>query len=412
MNSTRAGGTVWGTFRAAPLPVKTILAGVFVNSLGGFLNIFLVLYLTSKGYDTERAALALGVLGAGAVLGVLIGGALAERLGARNATVLGMGGTGVLIVSLLFVPRYPLLLAAVLLVGLLGRIARPAAATLLSDLTPGDSQIMIFAMSRFGLNLGAMTAPLLGFALFHLGNDTFDLLFWGEALAALSYATLAFIALPARPARAVRARTGPPGGYLEVLRDRRFTVYLVAMLLHTVVYVQYLSTLPLDIRASGMKIFWYTLAVSLNGFIVIAFELFLTRITQRWPARLTVGLAFALLGVGVAGYGLPLGPTVIVAGTLIWTLGEIIGGPTIFAYPALAAPARLKAHYIGSFQFVYGMGAALGPVVGGWLLVRLGHGVWPVLACGSLLATVLGVVAVRTPGRQPAPALVDAQSGS
>src|SRR5579859_7811199 len=103
--------TVWGTLRAAPLPVKTILAGIFINSLGGFLNIFLVLYLTAKGYGVERATLAAGVYGIGAIVGALIGGALASPLGARYATVLGMGGTGLAITSLLFVPSYWLMLA-------------------------------------------------------------------------------------------------------------------------------------------------------------------------------------------------------------------------------------------------------------------------------------------------------------
>ena len=108
------------------------------------------------------------------------------------------------------------------------------------------------------------------------------------------------------------------------------------------------------------------------------------------------------LGVGVAVYGLPLGPAVIIAGTLIWSLGEIIGGPSTFAYPGLAGPGHLKAHYIGSFQFMFGLGTAVGPVVGGWLFIRLGHGVWPVLALGSLIATTLAVLAVRKPPAAPA----------
>ena len=61
---------------------------------------------------------------------------LADRLGARNATVFSMSSSAVLIVSLLYLPNYPLLLAAVALVGLVSQIFRPASATLLSELTP------------------------------------------------------------------------------------------------------------------------------------------------------------------------------------------------------------------------------------------------------------------------------------
>jgi MFS family permease len=172
--------------------------------------------------------------------------------------------------------------------------------------------------------------------------------------------------------------------------------YLVAFLVHSAVYVQYLSTLPLNVRSAKVALIWYTLAISLNGFIVICFELLVTKVTQTWPMRLSIGLTLASLGVGVAVYGLPFGPAVIISGTLIWSLGEIIGGPAAFAYPAVIAP-RLKSHYISGFQFVFGLGSAIGPALGGWLFVRLGHGAWPVIALGSAVATVLALVSVHQP---------------
>lgn len=392
---------IWATFRESPTAVKAVLGGVFVNKIGGFLNIFLVLYMTSLGFSAAKSATALGAYGFGAVVGVLVGGALAERLGARNATIISMGGSAVLIASLLYLHYYALLVVAVGLVGLIAQIYRPASATLLSDLTPDSRQIMIFAMYRFGLNLGTTVAPLIGYLLYDLGHTHYTLLFWGEAAVALLYALIAVVALPRKAATVAEADTGAAattestGGYLAVLRDRRYVVYLLAMFFNSVVYIQYLSTLPLDVHNVGLKIFWYTLAVSLNGFVVIAFELPLTTVSQKWPTRLTVTVSFFLVGVGVAVYGLPLIPATIIIGTLIWTLAEIIGGPAVFAYPATAGPAKLKARYIGSFQFVFGLGSAVGPVIGAWLFIELHRAVWPVLAVGSVIAAILGFAGVR-----------------
>ncbi|MFL6145438.1 MAG: MFS transporter [Labedaea sp.] len=388
---------VLASFREAPLAAKTLLVGVLINRLSGFLNIFLVLFLTSRGYSTGQATLALGTYGGGAIVGVLAGGALAVRLGARNATVISMASTSVLLAALLYLPSYPLILVAVSLASLAAQIYRPASATLLSDLTPQRRQVMIFAMYRFGLNLGATVAPLLGLALYDLSNHTYTLVFWGEAVIAFGYAVLAWSALPARSSGAGTGTVGSTedsGGYRALLRDRRYTFYLIATFCHSAVYVQYLSTLPLDVQAGGLPILWYTLAVSMNGFIVIAFELPITRFTQTWPLRVTIGLALGLLAVGVAGYGLPLAPAVVLGGTLIWSLGEIIGGPSMFAYPGITAPPALKGHYIGAFQFMFGLGTAAGPVIGGWLFIHLGHHVWPVIAIGSVLATVLALAAV------------------
>ncbi|MEO9239479.1 MAG: MFS transporter, partial [Jatrophihabitantaceae bacterium] len=252
---------------------------------------------------------------------------------------------------------------------------------------------------RFGLNLGTTIAPLLGFALYYLDHRRYTLLFWVEASVALIYAALALFALPPKQRGSAEADAGTNkgGSYLEVLRDRRYTMYLAAAFFNTVVYVQYLSTLPLDIKAQGMALLWYTVAVALNGALVIAFELPLTKISQRWPLKISIGLAFALVGLGMASYGLPLGPAVVVLGTLIWTTGEVVGAPAVFAYPAMAGPAHLKGRYIASFQFMFAAGSAIGPVIGGALFTVLGHRVWPVLAVASAVALLLGLAAVRPP---------------
>ncbi|MBB5958142.1 MFS family permease [Saccharothrix tamanrassetensis] len=404
---------IWTTFVESPMAVKAVLGGVFVNKIGGFLNIFLVLFLTAKGYSAGQAATALGVYGVGSVIGVLVGGALADRLGARNSTVLSMAGSAGLIAALLYLPSYPLLIVATALVGAVGQVYRPASATLLSELTDDDRQVMIFAMYRFGLNLGTTAAPLIGFALYQWGGDSYHLLFWGEALVALAYAVLAHLALPSK-AEEKRIRAGgddeaapaSTGSYADVFRDRRYLAFLFVVFINGVVYVQYLSTLPLDVQKAGVPIFWYTFAVALNGAVVILFELVVTKKTQNMPAKVVVATCFVLLGLGVAAYGLPLGPAVIITGTLLWTLAEIIGGPVVFSYPGVVAPAHLRGRYIGSFQFVYGLGAAAGPIVGGFLFLQLGHAVWPVLGALSFVAAAVGFVATKdtkkeTPAAEP-----------
>lgn len=425
MNRNKPAGQrigIWSTFRQAPLAARTVLGGVFISRLAGFLNIFLVLYLVSKGYSNSKAVVALGAYGAGAVFGSLAGGSLSTRLGSRTTTVVSLAGASLVLVSVLYLPSYGLILGAVALAGLAAQVFRPASSALLSLLTPDDRQVMVFAIYRFGLNLGAMAAPLLGYGLYHLGGQSYTLLFWGEAIAALVYATLAWITLPSRAAEHAAHEQGVPdsqasaasaadgaqtagpagkparsadGGYRAVLRDRRYSLYLLAILIHSTVYVQYISTLPLDIHTAGVSVLWYTLAVALNGLVVIVLELPLTRLTQSWPARVPITTAVLALGIGVACYGLPLSAAVILGGTLIWSLGEIIGGPAMFAHAAIAAPAALKSRYLAGFQFMFGLGTAIGPILGGWLFTTIGHRVWPILAAGSGVAALCAFLAVR-----------------
>ncbi|GAA1987129.1 MFS transporter [Kitasatospora viridis] len=412
---TSQGPGAWVTFKESNPAVKAILAGVIVNRLGAFLTIFLVLYLVSKGYSTAEASLALGAYGAGGMVGVLIGGALATRLGARNSTVLSMASSAVLLATIVYVPSYPAIVAAVFLVSAVGLIYRPASAALLSELTPDSRQVMIFGIYRWGLNLGTMASPLLGYALFNLRHKSYTVLFWGEALVAVVYALIAWFLIPSKqqeaaaaaavkaagadpaadpePGAAAQAAPAEAGGYRTVLRDRRYLFFLIGMLFNTIVYVQYTSTLPLDVAKEHVSVLWYTLAVALNGFMVIAFELPLTKFTQKWPLRLTVVVAWALVGVGEMFYGFPLGGAVILIGTFIWSCAEIMAGPAIFSYPAIAGPGHLKPIYISSFQFTFNLGTAIGPIIGGELFLGLGRMVWPTLGLMAAAACVLGLFA-------------------
>lgn len=387
---------VAATLRDSPTAVKALLAGVFISRLAGFLNLFLVLFLLSRGYSAAGAATALGGYGIGAVLGVLVSGWLTDRLGARATTVIGMAGAGCMLAAILYLPGYGYILGASVLAGLAGQMVRPAASALLSELTPPGRQVMVFALYRFGLNLGATAAPLLGYGLYHLGGG-YGLLFWGEASASLIYAVLAFVLLPARAARVAAEPGGGAvrGGYPAMLRDRPYLLFITAVLVHSAVYTQYLSTLPLEVSETHLSVLWYTLAVALNGITVIVLELPATKYTQTWPRRVPIGLACALLACGVALYGLPLTPAVILTGTLVWSIGEVLGGPTLFAYPAVIAPAELKSRYLGGFYFAFGLGNAIGPALGERLLAGLGRGAWPALAAIEGLVLLAMLTAVR-----------------
>jgi predicted MFS family arabinose efflux permease len=203
--STDRGIGVWNTFAQSPLPVRAILLGIFVNRLGAFFQTFLVLFLTERGFSKFEAGFALTGYGVGSMIGVVIGGALADRLGPRLATLASMGGSAVMLLSVLYLRHYPALLVAVVLVGVIGQLYRPASATLLSELTAPERQVMIFAIYRWAMNLGTTAAPLVGALLISV---SYDLLFWAEAITAVCYGAIAAVAPTRRPISDRPAATG------------------------------------------------------------------------------------------------------------------------------------------------------------------------------------------------------------
>jgi MFS family permease len=327
---------------------------------------------------------------------------LADRLGPRLATLASMGGSAVMLLSVLYLRQYPALLVAVVLVGVIGQLYRPASATLLSELTARERQVMVFALYRWAMNLGTTAAPLIGALLISV---SYDLLFWAEAITAICYGAIAAVALPRRAPTPgggeAAAGQRPSGGYRAVLADRRFVLYLLAILVNAAVYIQYVSTLPLTMHDAGLATFWFSVVVALNGFIVISCELLVTKLTQRLPIKLVVGLGFALLGAGLSLYALPWGVAIFLIGTLVWTLAEIVGGPTMFAYPGMVAPDHLRGRYIGAMQLMFALGGALGPGLGVFLYDAIGRHVWWCCGLASLLALVLAVSGMHRPAVLP-----------
>jgi MFS family permease len=392
------------TWRQTSITSKALLFGVFVNRLGAFLQIFMVLFLTHRGFTAGQAGFALGVYGAGTVLGSFAGGWLSDRLSPRAATLISMLGSAALIVSILYLEVYPLILLAILLVSSVGQLNRPAAQAMLAELTKPGQLVMTMAMYRLAINLGTAVTPIVGVALVSV---SYDLLFWAEAFAAVVYSAIAWKFLPGRPApdeAADATAEEPKQGYRAVLADWRYDFYLAAVFLVTVVYCQYIAVLPLAIVDEGLSLWWYSLVVSANAIVVAVFEVPATKYVQTWPLRLTAIAGFGLVAVGYGVYAIALVPVLLIIGTLIWTTSEIIGAPTTFAYPGMVAPPHLRGRYSGAMLSVFGLGNAVGPAVGVWLWSRVGQTFWLWAGAVAILSAVCARIGMRRPEEQPRPA--------
>lgn len=412
---------IWITLRESPLPVRAMLLGVLVNELGGFLQTFLVLFLTERGFSEVQAGVALGCYGAGCFVGILVGGSFSDRLGPRTATFTSMAGFAGLLIAVLYLRDYPMLLAAVTLTGMAAKFYRPAAASMLSELTAPHRQVMIAAVYRLAVNVGTTAAPLLGTLLISV---SYQLLFWCDAVTAVLYGVIAIMTLPRQPVRAREpdAALRRAAGYRALLVDRRYLLFLMATFVNCVVYIQYVSTLPLAMKDAGLAMAWYSVAISLNGFVVITSELLVTKITQRLPVRLIVTAGFVLLALGQLMYAVPWGAVVFLGGTLVWTIAEITAGPTMFSYPGRIAPVGLRGRYIASMQIMFSLGAAVGPAVGVAVYRSVGSQLWVWCALASGLGLVLALLGMHEPDAahqvgaagdcQPLPGPAAAMTGS
>jgi MFS family permease len=402
---------VIATLRITPTPVRNLLAGVFINQLGAFVQTFLVLYLTFRGQSAGAAALCLAAYSVGAIFGTMLGGELTHRVGARRTIVTAMAVSGPTVAVIPWITHtgsVPALLIVVALAGLATQAYRPAAAVMISDLMPEEHQVMAFSMMRTALNAGAALAPLVAAGLILVN---WDLLYWFDGATALLYAAFAFVLLP-------RAAGAAPDGEAEIdaapkatgrevyallVRDRKFLCYLAAVFLGTIAYTQSTSALPLAIVSEHYPTELYSAVLTASSLFVILAQLKITAYVTRLPKTVAVGLGHVIDSVGLAVFILAAwwGGFFII-GVVLSVGGLMVAGPNMFAHPATFAP-QVKARYIATMQSVAGLASTIGPLFGVLTWRALGSPFWLLCALINAVAGVLAVLALRS-AAEPAPA--------
>lgn len=386
MNATKTDtpAGVLSVLRITPSSVRYLLGGVLINQLGAFIQTFLVLYLTVRGFSIGYAGIALTAYSVGAVSGTLLGGELTHRIGPR-ATIAGAMATSAVILG--FVPwlsdpaLFGLLLAAVAVAGLATQAYRPAAAVLLSDLMPEEHRVMAFSMMRTALNVGAALGPLIAAGLILVD---WNLLFWFDAVTALAYAVVALVLLPntSAPHEEMKLAEDKRSAYAVLIRDRKYLLFLTSVLLGSAIYVQYTVALPLKIISDGHPAALYSAVLAVASLTLILCELKITSYVMHRRPHVVGAVGQILMGLGLAGYGLVTGSSaLIILSTIVFVSGVMISGPTMFAHPA-KFPAAVKARYIGAHQATFGLGLALGPTLGVLAWGVLANGIW--LVCGVI----------------------------
>src|SRR5882724_136648 len=386
MNETQA--SLRENLRALPRGAWILFFGTFLNKFGTFVLPFLAIYMTRLGYTPAQAGLAIGAYGIGSLGASLLGGYLADRVGRRKTIVLSMFSVAFAMLGLSQARGLPMIVLFSSLAGLTGELYRPASSALLADLVPAGQRVTAFAAFRMAFNAGWAFGPATAGL---LAKKSFVWLFVGDAATSVLFGLVAWFALPAG-LRGTRAENS----ILETVRvlrtDRRFRQIVFAALVIGLVFVQAFSTMSLEITRNGFSASTYGLVISLNGVLVVLFELPLTVITKRFPVRRVISLGYLLIGVGFASNLLLRTLPLLLLTTTLFTLGEMISMPVAGAYVADLAPAEKRGLYMGTYGLVWSLAFVCGPSLGMLLfsvspmLLWMTCGVFGLLASSIILS--------------------------
>lgn len=316
-------------------------------------------------YFVRKAGIDVGTVGVAFLVESLLRGAAApmfgaisDRIGRRALLIAAALVTAVVLPSFLLVSGPASLFAWSVAMGLAGAINMPVATALLLDLAPPERRQSVLAANYTAMSvaytLGVTPAGYVAeqsyVALAVISSA-------GYVLVALLYA-LVFRAPPA----AERKEAGMLTETVAAFRDRSFLLFAALAFVFPLSMGLVVVASPLWGADAGLGEGYIGLVLGGNSLIVAALAVPLAaRVEPLGPFRL-LGAAAFVVAVGIACYALVPGAAAgYLAGTVVFSFGELVFSSAVPAAVARLAPAGRRGAYQGGWTLVasFSMGSAL-----------------------------------------------------
>jgi MFS family permease len=380
------------TVSGLPRAFWWLWAGTLVNRAGAFVLPFLAFYLTDD-LDLTPAfvGFVLATFGLGSIVASLLGGVLADRLGRRPVLLGSQLSTAATLVALGLTTAPSAVLVLCGLLGLTSNTSRPAFSAMMTDLVAPEDRVRAFSLNYWAINLGFAIAPVLGGLLARSGYLS---LFVVDAATTLVFALLVFLRVPETHPTLGAPRSSTTGSMVDVLRDRVFLSFVLLSFGFAVVFMQHLSTLPVQMDDDGLSPAQYGTIIALNGAMIVLVTVPMTRWLQRYSRAKVLAVSGLFMGLGFGATMWASTPGEYAVTVVIWTVGEVIGASVGAAVVADLSPAALRGRYQGLFGFSFAAAALVAPLLGGAVYEHLGSDVlWTGCAVVSFV-TAAGHLAI------------------
>lgn len=383
-----------------PREAWVLLGGDSLSALGTGLTLpFLLVYLHQvRGIDISLAGLAVAMVAVAGLAGNPVGGSLSDRLGPRNALILGLLVAAAGAASLAFVREVWQAFAATAVVGFGAAVIWPAQDSLLASVVTPEQRSSAFAVRHATLNAGFAAGTLASALIVDVSAPrSFEAVYLLDAISFLAFVPI-LLWLPAVSQHRNESESEElpmRAGYRHIWQNKIFVrLWLLTALLVAVGYAQADAAFPaFATGAGGLSASELAIAVAANMLAVVGFQLVALRLIagrRRTRAVMLVcgvwALAWAvtLLAGGLADRS--AGLAMFAFAMVLIALGETLVAPTI---PALAndlAPDHLRGRYNGAFALAWTTGFILGPAVAGFAFAA---GVGRPLFLGLILACAI-----------------------
>ncbi len=380
-------------YREYPRPFWTLVIVTFIDRLGGALLFpFFALYITSKfGVGMTEVGILFALWSLSSFFGVLLGGALSDRIGRKGMVIFSLISTSISSVIMGLADSLTVFFTLALIVGIFTDAGHPAYQAMVADLLPEEKRAEGYGIIRVTFNLSVAIGPAIGG---FLASRSYLTLFITDAIISLISAVIIWRAMPETkpeaPEGAVQEGMGSTfRGYGKVLRDSLFVLFISAGILSGFAYMNMNTSLGVFLRdVHGIPESGYGFILSLNAAMVVLFQFWITRRVKGYAPMLVMATGTLLYALGFAMYGFVASYALFLFAMVVITIGEMIIAPVSQAIVAQFAPEDMRGRYMAIAGFSFGIPYAIGPLLAGMVLDNM----QPVLLWWA--AGVVGLLAV------------------
>ncbi|NVM18974.1 MAG: MFS transporter [Candidatus Lokiarchaeota archaeon] len=339
-----------------PNPFRVLVLATFIDRLGGFLlfPFFSVYLIDHFNVTIIEVGVLFFIFALGSIIGSTIGGALTDKYGRRSMLLFGLISSGIGSILMGIVNDLYLFFIIAAVLGVLGDLGGPARQAMVVDLLPEDKRADGFGLLRVAVNLSAVGGPILGGMLYRY---SYLILFVSDAVSSLITALIVFIVIPeTKPEKQDDKPEESLGktliGYIEVVKDYVFILFLAVSALTVLVYMQMNSTLSVFLwELYNFPLEWFGALLSMNALMVVAFQFWITRRTAKYAPMKMMALGTLFYMIGFVMYGFVSEWYLFFVAMAILTVGEMIVIPVSQATVARFASEDKRGRYMAVYGF-------------------------------------------------------------
>ena len=378
------------TFSGLSREVWWLALITLINRAGTMVIPFLSLYLTqSLNFSHTDVAWIMSAFGLGSVAGSWLGGKLTDIVGYYKVMVYSLLGTGFLFIALQFANTFTLFCMGIFLVMLVADMFRPALFVALSAYSKPQNKTRSVTLIRLAINLGFSAGPAIGGLI--ITTLSYAGLFWVDGITCILATIVLIIVLNPKTTKVldeVKAEY-PESAY----KDKSFLIFLVAMMLFGVVFLQYFSTMPLYYKeAHHLTELEIGILLGLNGFVIFIFEMPLIKWLENTGHTKTGLMLFGALLTALSFVVLNLTSWVgvLVVGMLLMTFGEMIAFPFSNAFAIDRAKKGNQGEYMALYTISFSIAHIFGHNAGLQMVDKLGFNItWHIISLIGVVCVIL-----------------------